>query len=862
MHIVRHAGHALAIAFLAVCSTTATGLAQSTPSGTTGTSTVSGNVTNAASQGPVANATVELIGNGQDKTTHTDQQGLFSFSSVAAGTYSLKTTAIGYTPSTSTPFSVGVSEGLTLAISLQPITGATLRTISSIRVNGKQSVNTTSTPTVVITNRQFIAQGQVLVEQGLEQTPGVTVQHYDGGLGSVATITIRGAGGFAQGSNTGYELLVLQDGEPMRNGQYGDADVSTLTPSIYSRVEVSKGVGGTSLFGANTIGGTVNFVTRDPLATEGGQFIGGLGGFGTYDYSLIETNTIGKFGYIFDLHRLGSQGPVPGSLYADYVTNVFGNNGSGCGFGIGPCGPIWHPTQDFSLLSDLLKVKYQFSPVTYVTVTQQGESDMRDQLGLLTNPTSTNSGATLDPNGNPYFFGFPGDQLWNIQPKIGLDFHTQVAGGDLLLRTYGGILERVDDGNGEPQPLICCFLQRSVDRLYGDEAYWTKILGNHTLTIAAGGNGDSYFYGTASSFSPDGVTPAKNLSFNDISYTGGKQIERTYMVRDEWQVTPKFNLNLTGYYSSYDTLQVKRFDPRLGVVYRPDVSTAVRFSAASGFAAPRLSDLYNPFDPTTANFDPRCDTKTYQNQSCAAPVGNASLQAEKGTGYDLGVDHTFGFANRGLVSFDAFRTNLTGHIFTIDVPAPSGTGNFTSGPNKGLPILFLSTPLNLPGSVYTGFEFNGVLPVTHNFSVTGYYTTQAAYPTGIDLNTEQIAGDVLNNQQYQGVPVHQLAYGLRYDNLAGASAFFRGDYFMQNNSYAVAPFWVYNAGISEPMPNNNTVTFSWQNIFNKNATIFSLFNGGVPYPGAAGLFGETAHPTNPHSIMVTLTHSWGSLKGL
>jgi len=83
---------------------------------------------------------------------------------------------------------------------------------------------------------------------------------------------------------------------------------------------------------------------------------------------------------------------------------------------------------------------------------------------------------------------------------------------------------------------------------------------------------------------------------------------------------------------------------------------------------------------------------------------------------------------------------------------------------------------------------------------------------------------------------------------------------MWNNAYSVPPFWIYNAGVTLPAQQDMDLAFSWQNIFNKNATIFSIFNGGVPYPGLTGPFATIAHPTNPHLIMVTLTRRWGSLK--
>lgn len=812
-------------------------------------SSVTGTVTNASTQGPVAGAKLELTSPGVARTTTSDANGAFHFNGLVAGTYALRTTASGYVLSVSPPFTVGANESVQLAVALQPQSFSSLKTIASLTVNGKQSVNTTSTPTVTITNREFVRSGQVLVEQALEQTPGVTVEHYDGGFGSVATLTIRGAGGFTQGSNTGYEVLVLQDGQPMRNGQYGDADLSTLTPAIYSRVEVLKGAGGTSLFGANSIGGTLNLVTRDPQATEGGEIMGGIGGFGTSTYDLIQTDTIGKFGYIFDLHRLGTDGAVPGNFVADFATNV---NGGGPCTGAADCGPFWRPGQGFNLKSDLFKVKYQFSPAVYLMLTSQNESDLRDQTGLIANPTTASDGSAFDPFGRPYFFGFPGDTLWNIQPKLSADLHALVGGGDLVVRSYGGILERVDDGDSEP-PGVCCFMQRSVDRLYGDEAYWTRLFGNHQITLAAGGNGDYFFYGARGAGHP--------LTFNDLTYTTGKQVERTYMLRDEYNASPKLQLTGTAYYSTYDTLQVKRFDPRLGVVYRPDVSTAVRFSAASGFAAPRLSDLYSPLDTFGGDSvsDPRCPS-TYQFGACAAPSGNPNIKSETAVGYDLGVDHTFGYRSRGLLSLDLYRTNLHGHIYTVNLPAPAGTGNFSGGSNSGLPILFISQPINLAGSVYTGFEFNGAYPVTRNFTLTGYYTTQAAYPVGVDAVTESNAGDTVNNQQFQGVPGHMLGYGLRYANDSGGEAFFRGDYQMQNNAYAVPPFWIYSAGITLPAQHDIDLTLSWYNIFNKNALVFSQFDAGVPYPGFGGPFAETAHPTEPHSVMLTISHRWGSLR--
>lgn len=799
------------------------------------TSSIHGTVVDASSQGTVAGASIEIRGEGIDKTTASDAIGAFAFSDLAPGSYTLSVTATGYNSGAGNPISLAAGEVATLVATIQPVSMSSLKQIAVVSVSGKQSVNTGSAPTITITKAEYIKNGQLLIEQGLEQTPGVTIQHFDGGLGSVATLSIRGAGGMVSGSNTGYEVLVLQDGEPTRNGQFGDFDLSTLTPSIYSKTEVLLGVGGTSLFGANSIGGTLNLVTIDPQASPGGQAIFQVGSFGTTGYDFSGTDTIGKFGWVFDVHRFTTQGNFPASFIADYTPNFCNST----------C--LWNPAQTFDLKSGLLKLQYHFSPTTYLTIAAQDEADIRGQLGLLTNPTTDSNGNAVDQFGYPFFFGFPGDALTNNQPKFSADLHTQLLGGDLLLRSYAGTLNRIDDGNNEP-PGVCCFFQVSVDRLYGDEAIWDKATDRNELTLGYGGNGDNYYFGD----SPFDGNFQQTLNASLLAYNGGTQTERTALVRDQYLLTPQLRVDGTLYYSSYDTLQVKRFDPRIGLVYRPNSSTAVRLSYATGFAPPILSQLVSPLDLSSNNSggDPRCPAS---EQFCVASTGNPNLKSESAVGWDLGFDKTF-LNDRGLVTFDLYRTNLTGHIFTANLPAPAGL-TFDNGD----PVLFISTPINLAGSVYSGFEATARIPIVGDLAATGYYTTQSAYPTGVDQFTEIAAGDVVNNQQYDGIPLHQASYGLDYRTRSRFEVFANAVYFGSNNSYDVPAFWIYNTGAVIPLQAGNQFNVSWNNLGNKNATIYSIFDGGVPYPGISGPFTTSSHPYQPTTFLVTFSHSFGSL---
>jgi len=801
-----------------------------------------------ANGGVIQGATVELIGpSGSSKTT-SGKDGSFSFTGLPAGTYVLRAGAKLYQTASSPPLVLGAGQTLSLQVSLQPVTTTNISTLGRVTVTGHPTLNTSAAPSFTISANQMLNQGALQLNSALEAQNGVTMERYSNGApGAVTTFSIRGAGGFGGGNdgtgNTGYEILVLQDGEPMRNGQFGDFDTSALTPAIYSRVEVVKGVGGASIFGANTIGGTINLVTRDPAKTEGGEFILGYGGFGTSDFNISETNTLGRFGYLFDVHRYATDGFVPWPYLASYQTFAT---------------PIVaHPTQTFDLKSGLAKLRYDFSGYSYLVVDASLESDYRDQLGLIGNPNLTSTGAVaIDPtNGLPSFFGFPGDFVWNMQPKYSADFHTTVAGGSLILRSYTQYLQRVVDGLNEP-PLICCFQTRSVDHLTGDLLSWTKSLGHHTVTLGLGANSDNfYFANNAPSFG--------YVTFAQMTPTAqGSELYRTYLVRDDYTASPKVDVTLALFYSNYNTVLVKRLDPRLAAVFKPDQNSVLRASVGSGFAAPRLSDLFTK-NPDLSSRDgiqgPTCPFFP----PCVAIAGNPGLKAETAVGADIGYQRLFG--NVGQANIDLYRTNLTNHIFAGLLPAPPGL-TFDSGD----PVTAISQPINLAHAVYTGLEFSGTAPFADDLSATANYAIQSAYPTGVDAATSSELGIVVNNQQFLGVPLHKLGWSVNYQNPAHTNAFFGANYFATGNAYNQAPFWVYNAGTNIPL-GGNTLHVAWTNIFNKNAGLWPAFNFGVPVLAAPGyklscngptnpLYCTTGYNTAPHMLMVTFDHRWGSLR--
>lgn len=495
------------------------------------------------------------------------------------------------------------------------------------------------------------------------------------------------------------------------------------------------------------------------------------------------------------------------------------------------------------------KLRYDFSPSTYAVIGSSLESDYRDQLGLISNPNLNPDGSQqIDPaTGLPVFFGFAGDYVWNIQPKYWLDFHTSLGGGDLILRSYTQLLERVVDGTNEV-PSQCCFLSLSRDHLAGDLISWTKEFGDHTITLGAGANGDRFISGSAF----NGAIPLSSINPS----AQGSQVERTYSLRDDWRATPKLDLTFTGYYSNYDTLKVKRFDPRLAAVFKPDENSVFRASIGTGFAAPRLSDIFSTLDlqARDATNGPTC-------QFCVAFQGNPDVKAETAFGIDLGYQRLF--PRNGELNVDLYRTDLKNHIFQGLFPAPNGL-QFSDGST----VQFIQRPLNIAGSIYEGAEFGGTLPLFDHFDARANYNLQIAYPTGVDDLTAAELGNVVNNQQYLGVPIQKAGWSINYRNRGMASAYFGSNYFGKNNAYNRPPFWLYNAGAEIAANENDRFHLGWTNIFNKNAGIWEDFGLGLPYPAAPGCVPcgiPGRYPTNgynspPHQLTISYDHRWGSLR--
>ena len=235
-----------------------------------GVGSIEGWVIDIVTNEPLSGANIIIEGSAQGSTT--DEQGRFYIGQVDKGEHSILCSYIGYDKKR---IMVDVSDGVTFSLKflLEPkvlesphvyVIGGTGSFLQRIPGSGT-----------------FISPGRLISTKPLSgneifrQVPGIYVQEEEG-LGLRANISIRGLN--ADRSRT---VLMLEDGVPISLAPYSEPEMY-YTPPIdrMSGIEIVKG-SGSILFGPQTIGGVINYITIDPRLSPNGRMTiqGGQNGF-------------------------------------------------------------------------------------------------------------------------------------------------------------------------------------------------------------------------------------------------------------------------------------------------------------------------------------------------------------------------------------------------------------------------------------------------------------------------------------------------------------------------------------------------------------------------------------------------------
>ncbi len=185
-----------------------------------------------------------------------------------------------------------------------------LMTLQVVSVSRKrQQLGEVASAVFVITREDIHRSGVTTIPEALRMAPGIQVARIDANKWVIAS---RGFG--SQFSN---KLLVMIDGRtvysPSYSGVYWDARDTVLED--IDRIEVIRGPGA-SVWGANTVNGVINIITRNASETRGGLMVAGAGNeekaFATLRYGAALTDRVDGRLYLKFTSRDSSYAPLLG----------------------------------------------------------------------------------------------------------------------------------------------------------------------------------------------------------------------------------------------------------------------------------------------------------------------------------------------------------------------------------------------------------------------------------------------------------------------------------------------------------------------------------------------------------------------
>lgn len=571
----------------------------------------------------------------------------------------------------------------------------------TVSADSKQTLEEVSKTVNIISGQEMRDRADFSLVESLRTIPGFRVSQL-GGFGRTATIKTRGL--------RNQDTAILIDGVRFRDATAitGDASpfLSDFTLTSVSRVEVLRG-SGSSLYGTNAIGGTIDFQTPKPESGWHGQIGGAFGGLGLGRFRGNTSYGTDKIGFNVGVSRTAYTKGIDGNDDANNTNfqsrieyNPFEKTNISARF----------------FLSDAF-VKLNSSP---------------DTLGAL--PSSNASILDAKPGIN---FAFDADDPDSDQKSKffnGQIVLTQVINSRLVFQGYySGLTTTRENDNG----ILGAGFQSASTSVFDGTIQTANGHFNYTPNrfneITIGYEFEHEKYGN------EGFTPSGTADF----FTRAAQSSNTFYAQDLISLldgrlqfaggfraqmfnlkTPAFSLNNAPYTNL--TLEnpptAYTFDGS-GSYFFDKTGTKLRAHVGNGYRVPSLYERFGTFYNTFGGFS-------------FVALGDPNLKPEKSIAFDFGAEQNL-FGNRAQLTAVYFYTKLLDTIGYGNVVAAIDT---TTRPFGGY--------LNTKGGIARGGEFSGKVRATASTDIFASYTF---------TNSDQLAAQVTGNPNIAtlGIPEHQ-----------------------------------------------------------------------------------------------------------
>lgn len=520
-------------------------------------------------------------------SARTDAEGRFVIRNIPAGSYLLIVSSSGFTERR-IAVDLRIRSANPIEVTLEPRAASEAVTVTA-NLGSVESVETISQQVNVVGERDIEERAKTVVAQVAAEEVGIHLQRTSP---TISGIVVRGV--------TGNRVNVFVDGVRFStSAQRGGIStfLNLLDPSYLQAVEVLRGPN-SAQYGSDAIGGSVQFLSRTPVFSPGGDNLHGRLGvfFNSADLSfgsnLSTTYATENFGLLATLagRRVNTLRPGGGIDSHNAVTRFFGLSSD-------LVIDNRLPDTGFTQYGGQLKMNWSPAPgstfITSYTRSQQDGGKRYDQL-----------------------LGGDGNLIADLRNLMGDLFYVRYdrvspVWLDSFTLTYSFNSQREErvnqGGNGNPRSSINHEYERI--NVNGFQASANKLLGARQNILFG-----AEFYSERMHAPAFGVNPVSRavtirrprIPDNALYKTGGIYIQ------DVWEVVPnRVRLMANARYSaaSYrsraedsplvdgerlwpdDSLRVSSFTYRAGAVFIPVEGLSLFANVGRGFRAPHMTDL-------------------------------------------------------------------------------------------------------------------------------------------------------------------------------------------------------------------------------------------------------------------------------
>lgn len=489
---------------------------------------IHGRIQEKHSKESVPYATVQIIGQKGGAVSQDD--GSFILNNIKAGTYKLKVRALGY-KTKEIQVSVFASKSTQTDVVLEEASFIVDEVVVSANRN---EVSRRNAPVVVnvMNAKLFETINSTDLAKSLNYQSGLRVENNCQNCG-FPQVRINGLEGpYSQ---------ILINSRPVVSSLSGVYGLEHIPVNMIERVEVVRG-GGSALFGANAVGGTINIITKDPVddSFQVSSTMSNMNGKSWEQYvggnaSLVSKNN--KYGLaLYQAYRNRNPYDADGDGFTELGKlnmNTFGLRG------------YYRPT-DMSRISLEYHTTNEFRRGGNNLDLQPHETDITEQTKHIIN----SGGVTYD-------------HFWN-EYKQKLSVYGSIQHTDR--NSYYGA-EKDPNAYGKTDDLTWVLGSTFVNK------FNNLLIGPSTLTA-----GLEY----------------QNNELHDVMLSYKRDMEQKIHIysgflQNEWE-WDKFNLLIGGRLDKHNKIDKLIFSPRVNLLYKPIESLQARLTYSTGFRAPQAYD--------------------------------------------------------------------------------------------------------------------------------------------------------------------------------------------------------------------------------------------------------------------------------